>query len=462
MNTDPRSKSIAVVGAGAAGLCAAKTLREAGFSDVTLFEIGTQIGGMWCYENDNGLSSAYKTLHINTSRSVTAFEDFPFEPDVQYFPDHWDMHRYLVRYAEHFGLTKRIRFQTRITDIRPAFEPAVEAPGWILQLESGQTERFDTVIAATGHLSVPNHVASFRDEFEGEYIHSHDYREPAPYVGKKICIVGVGNSALDISGDVCATATRCVLVARSGALIMPKLFCGIPGTDLTMMIQRPWLPAAIRRRLLRLLAYLAHGDQTKLGFKPLAERTHATSNGTIINDVAYRRVEVKHEIEAIRGRRILFNDGTEDDFDVLIAATGYLIDLPYISREIVPLAQNRLNLFKRMIAPGWPGLYFLGFFNTDTALNLVFNRQSRWVRDIELGEAELPPMAEMEKDIERKKRLGPEVLQAYRSPYHRRRTRRILARTRPQRPGDAPPRRPGECPRLSLPFSLTPIAHLGH
>ena len=402
MSDDPRSKSIAVIGAGAAGLCAAKTLLEAKFTNVTLFEIGTQIGGMWCYENDNGLSSAYKTLHINTSRSVTAFKDFPFEPDVQYFPDHWDMHRYLIRYAEHFGLVDRIRFQTPIRNIRPAFDPANETPSWVLELASGDTERFDTVIAATGHLSVPNHVPMFRDEFEGEYIHSHYYREPAPYVGKKICIVGVGNSALDISGDVCATANRCVLVARSGALIMPKLFCGIPGTDLTMLIQRPWLPGGIRRRLLRLLAYLAHGDQTKLGFKPLAERTHATSNGTIINDVAYRRVHVKHEIESIGGQTIRFSDGTEDNFDVLIAATGYLIDLPYISRDIVPLEHNRLNLYKRMVAPGWPGLYFLGFFNTDTALNLVFSRQSDWIKDIELGEAALPSVAEMEADVERK------------------------------------------------------------
>ena len=337
-------KSVAILGAGAAGLCLAKNFLQAGFSDLTVFEIGTEIGGMWCYENDSGESSAYKTLHINTSRSVTAFHDLPFDDDVQYFPDHWDMHRYLIRYAQHFGVTPKIQFTSRIVDVRPDFEPNKAAPRWLVETESGDVRAFDTVVAATGHLSVPNHVPTFSEDFAGEYVHSHHYREPAPFVGKKVCIVGVGNSALDISGDICATSPRCVLVARSGALIMPKLLFGIPGTELSMMIQRPWLPGWLRRKLLRGLAYLAHGDQTKLGFLPMTERTHATSNGTIINDVAYRRVEVKHEIDSIDGTTIRFSDGSEDQFDTLIAATGYRIDLPFIARDIVPLENNRLNL----------------------------------------------------------------------------------------------------------------------
>ncbi|MEM7404711.1 MAG: NAD(P)-binding domain-containing protein [Pseudomonadota bacterium] len=399
--TDPREKSVAIVGAGASGLCTAKYFLQAGFRDVTVFEAGSKLGGMWCYENDNGLSSAYKTLHINTSRSVTCFHDLAFEPDVQTFPDHWDMHRYLVRYAEHFGVSPNVRFNTTVKKVRPIDDDA-EGARWTVEFESGEPEHFDTVVVASGHLSVPNHVPQFREQFSGEYLHSHYYREPAPFVGKRICIVGVGNSALDISGDVCATADRCVLVARSGALIMPKYLFGIPGTDLTMMIQRPWLPGRVRRWLLRLIAYLAHGDQTRLGFRPMTQRTHATSNGTIINDVLYRRVEVKHEIEGIDGQRIRFSDGSEGEFDVLIAATGYLIDLDLVSDDVVKVERNRLDLYKRMVAPGWPGLYFVGFFNTDTALNMVFERQAAWIRAVELGEARLPAVEAMHEDIQAK------------------------------------------------------------
>ena len=397
----PKDKRIAVIGAGACGLCAAKYLTQAGL-DVTIFEIGTQIGGMWCYENDNQRSSAYRTLHINTSRDVTRFHDFDFDPDVQFFPDHRDMHKYLVKYAQHFDIVKRIRYNARVKDVRPLFDPMTEPPLWALEFEDGSTEEYDAVIAATGHLSVPMHVPMFKDEFKGEYLHAHYYREPGPYVGKRICIIGVGNSACDISGDICATAKRCVLVARSGVLILPKLLFGMPFTDITRKIQRSWIPGGIRRRATRFLTWLAHGSMTKLGFKPMDSRAHVTSNGTIVTDIAYSRIEVKQGIEKIEGQTIHFVDGTAEEFDTLIAATGYLIDLPFISRDIVPLNDNRLDLFKRMTRPDWPGLYLMGFFNLDSALNMVYEYQARWVRDIELGEAKIPSAIEMKADIKRK------------------------------------------------------------
>ena len=398
---DPKDKRIAVIGAGACGLCAAKFLRQAGLN-VTILEIGTQIGGMWCYENDNQRSSAYRTLHINTSRDVTRFHDLDFGPNVQFFPDHQDMHEYLVKYAEHFDIAKLIRYKTKVTNVSPLFDPKTEAPLWKITFENGTSEVFDTVIAATGHLSVPMHVPMFQNNFKGEYLHAHYYREPEPYVGKRICIIGVGNSACDISGDVCATAKRCVLVARSGVLILPKLLFGMPFTDITRKIQRPWIPSSLRRRLTRLLTWLAHGSMTKLGFKPMESRAHVTSNGTIVTDIAYSRIAVKQGVERIEGQTIYFVDGTAEEFDTLITATGYLIDLPFISREIVPLENNRLDLFKRMTRPNWPGLYLMGFFNLDSALNMVYEHQARWVLDIELGEAKLPSVPEMEADIKRK------------------------------------------------------------
>ena len=394
---------IAVIGAGACGLCVAKYLTEAGFN-VTIFEIGTQIGGLWCFMNDNGRSSAYRTLHINTSRSVTRFQDLDFDTGVQAFPDHEDMHRYLTKYAEHFGLVENIRFQTRVVDIRPAFYPAKrEQPIWKVVLGNGTEELFDSVVVASGHLTRPLHVPMFQKDFGGQYMHGHDYKAPEPFVGKRICVVGVGNSACDMATDVCSTAEDCVLVARSGVLILPKLFCGIPFTDITRKIQQPWVPTWLRRKLTGWLSYLVHGSMTKLGFKPSNQRAHVTSNGTIVTDIAYNRIKVKQGIERIDGQTIYFVDGSSGEFDVLLAATGYLIDLPFISRDIVPLENNRLELFKRMVQPNWPGLYLMGFFNTDTALNMVYEHQARWVRDIELGQAKLPPIAAMEADIAAKR-----------------------------------------------------------
>jgi len=390
-------KRVAIVGAGASGLCSAKYLLQSGF-DVTVFEIGSQIGGMWCYNNDSGRSSAYRTLHINTSRGVTRFSDLDFDADTQPFPDHFDMHRYLVRYADHFGVTPRIRFNSRVQQVRPAFDPAREPPVWEIELADGTVERFDAVLIATGHLTAPLHVSELQSFGEG-YLHAHYYREPEDFVGKRICVVGVGNSACDIASDVCVTSRRTVLVARSGVTILPKLLFGRPFTDITAQIQRPWLPRKLRQKLVRALVWVAHGNMQKLGFKKSSSLSHVTSNGTVVTDIAYRRIHVKQGIEAVNGHTIRFVDGTEEEFDTIIAATGYRIDLDMLPPDVIRVDDNRLDLFMRMVPPGWPGLFLMGFFNTDTALNMVFEHQARWVREHLLGNAALPSDGEMRQAI---------------------------------------------------------------
>ena len=387
---------VAVIGAGACGLCAAKYLLQAGF-DVTIHEIGSQIGGMWCYNNDSGRSSAYRTLHINTSRGVTRFSDLDFDAQTQPFPDHFDMHRYLVKYAEHFAVAPRIRFNSEVRHIRPLGGMRGEA-GWEVQTADGTRAAYDAVVVATGHLTRPLEVPQLQ-AFGGEYLHSHHYREPQPYVGKRICVVGVGNSACDIASDVCVTAERCVLVARSGVVILPKLMFGRAFTDITAQIQRPWIPRRLRQKLVRLLVWLVHGDMTRLGFRPATELSHVTSNATVVTDIAYRRIEVKQGITAVEGTTLRFADGSAESFDVLIAATGYAIDLDFIPGDILQVQDNELDLYMRIVPPGATNLFFNGFFNTDTALNMVFEHQARWVREFLLGNAVLPEPAEMRQAI---------------------------------------------------------------
>lgn len=405
-------KTAAVIGAGACGLCAAKTMLEAGF-DVTVYEIGSCIGGMWCIDNDNQLSSAYRTLHINTSRDVTRFHDLDFDENVQAFPDHHDMHTYLAKYADHFNVTPLIRFNCRVTNVEPlmksiktdADKPDNQSTGkrWRVSTEDNGFEDYDTVIVASGHLHLPRHVEQFQNDFGGEYLHSHYYKEPNQFVGKRICIVGVGNSACDIASDVCVNSQRCVLVARSGVMILPKLMFGIPFTRITSKLQRRWIPYSVRRNLIKFMTWLMHGDMQKLGFKKADKRVHTTSNATLVTDIAYNRVVVKQGIRELSGKTITFDDGTSEEFDVLIGATGYLTDLPFLSEDIVKLDNNQMELYQRIVPPDWPGLYLLGFFNTDTALNWIFNHQSNWVRAIELEEAKLPDAEEMRVAIKQRK-----------------------------------------------------------
>ena len=279
-----------------------------------------------------------------------------------------------------------------------AVRPDAAPSRWVVELANGSVDVFDAVLVATGHLSTPLHAPELQD-FGGRYLHAHDYREPEHFVGKRICVVGVGNSACDIASDVCVTSPRTVLVARSGVSILPKLMFGRAFTDLTAQIQRPWIPRPLRRRLIRALVWLAHGDLTKLGFKHPTELTHVTSNATVVTDIAYRRIAVKQGIDRIDGKTIHFVDGTAEEFDTLIAATGYRIDLPFIATDILRTEDNRLDLYLRMVPPERPGLFFMGFFNTDTALNMVFEHQARFVREILLGNARVPDPITMRQAI---------------------------------------------------------------
>ncbi|MFT5510641.1 MAG: dimethylaniline monooxygenase (N-oxide forming) [Hyphomicrobiaceae bacterium] len=391
-------KSVGIVGAGAAGICGARHMLAQGF-DVTIYEIGSHIGGMWVFKNDNNRSSAYKTLHINTARDLTAFEGFEFEKTVQPFPDHRDMAKYLRDYAEHFGITKRVRFNTTVMDIRPARGYAPENPRWVIEIADGETIEHDSVIVATGHLTKPLEVDLFRDEFKGEYLHSHHYKEPAKFADKKVCVVGVGNSGLDIASDICTTAERTVLVGRTTPMVIPKLIFGRPFWDAVKPFYKPWVPAAVRSRVLQFLVWVMHGRMTGLGFGTQQKKVHASSNANIINHIHYRRVIAKSGIDKIEGTTLTFADGSSEEFDCLIAATGYLIDLDFIQKEIIEPKDNSLELYHRIVPPDWRGLYFLAFFNSDTALNWICNEQAKWIAEFETARAALPTKVEMRDEI---------------------------------------------------------------
>jgi dimethylaniline monooxygenase (N-oxide forming) len=406
---------VAVVGCGAAGVCAAKHMIEAGF-DTIVYEAGSNVGGLWVYENDNGRSQAYQHLSIISTRRYTRFRDLEFDDDTPRYPRHVDMHRYLESYARHFGVWERIRFRTRVTSATPDFDPAHEAPKWTVTTEHGDQETFDAVLVATGHLNAPLNVPEYENAFTGHYIHSSAYRTAATYADKRVCVIGTGNSGLDIASDVCRNARQTVLVARSGTLIYPKVVFGYPFADVMPKLRKWWIPDRARAAITKGLIYLAHGDITRLGFPAPARRTHPSMSESIVMDIEYNRVRVKPNIKSIEGQRVNFVDGSTEEFDAMIAATGYKVDLPFLSPDILPVKGNHVDLYKRVFVPGWPNLCFIGMLNPLATLNRIFEEQSALVVQYLNGKVTLPSVQMMKADIDHKARVSAAIYSE--SPRH--------------------------------------------
>lgn len=382
----------AVIGAGAGGLCAAKNLVARGI-DVTVFEAGSHIGGLWVYDNDNGLSSAYRSLHINSEARVSSYGDFPFPADGALYPDHAEMKQYFERYAEHFDLARRIRFNSRVMAVEP------RGAGLMVRLEDGTEDAFDGVVAASGHQSTPRHPPEVKD-FTGEYLHAHSYRVPEPFTGKRVLVIGPGNSGVDIAADLCTVTGQTALCARSPVLIMPRMMFGVPNSRTLAVIEKPWVPWPIRIWARAFLTRVFHGPMEQWGFRTPKTRTHPISHPTLISHIAWKRIEVRPGIQSIAGQEVRFVDGTADTFDSIIAATGYVTEYPYLPPSSLPLSGTRPALYNRVVHPLWPGLFFIGLFDVSGGSNIrMMDDQAEYIAAIASGTMRLPDRGAMQAAI---------------------------------------------------------------
>jgi cation diffusion facilitator CzcD-associated flavoprotein CzcO len=394
-----KERRVAVIGAGAGGLCAAKHLLQRGVR-VTVFEAGSRIGGLWVYENDNGLSPTYESLHLNSEARVTAYKDFPFPESSLLYPDHREVTAYLEAYADEFGVQPHIRFRSKVTRVTPQPEG-----GWSVMTESGAKEPFESVVVASGHQSTPRHPPFARD-FTGEYLHSHSYRVPELFRGKHVLVVGVGNSACDIAADICQVTASTTLAARSPVLMMPRMFFGVPTARLLAKIEKPFVPWAVRRWFRTMISRMAHGRMEQWGFVTPKTRTHPAGHHLLMQQFIWGRVKAKRGVASVRGSEVTFEDRTTLRFDTMIAATGYEVELAFLSQEVSPVRGHWLDLYRRVVRPGYRGLYFVGFFNVSGGGNIrMMDDQAEWIAALEAGDLDLPTSSEMMREILREREM---------------------------------------------------------
>jgi dimethylaniline monooxygenase (N-oxide forming) len=395
-----------IVGAGSSGITAAKVLAQRGLL-FDCFEKSDRVGGNWVYRNKNGMSACYRWLHINTSRDRMQFEDFPMPRDYPDFPSHAQIAAYFDAYIDHFDVRRHITFESEVRrvdrradgrfDVTVALDVYGEA--------RVETRTYDAVIVANGHHWDPRWPdPPFPGRFDGVVMHAHAYDTPELFTGKRVVVLGMGNSAMDIAVEASYVAERVVLCSRRGAWIVPKYLFGRP---LDTIFVDPRLPFRVRRRIGEALLWASVGDLTRYGLPAPDHRfgsAHPTISGRILDRMTHGAVHYRPNIERLEGDRIRFVDGSEEKADVLVYCTGYKVSFPFFEPSFVSAKDNDLPLFRRVFHPEIPGLFFVGLLQPLGAIMPLANAQSEWIAAHLRGEYALPERSEIEADMERERR----------------------------------------------------------
>ncbi|MFT4125018.1 MAG: NAD(P)-binding domain-containing protein [Gordonia sp. (in: high G+C Gram-positive bacteria)] len=403
----------AVIGAGISGLTASKMLADYGVP-YTTFESSDRVGGNWAFGNPNGHSSAYRSLHIDTSKLQLSFKDFPMPQSYPDFPHHTDIKRYLDDYTDAFGLREHIEFRNGITHARRlsgrgemsgrAQRGEMSAGGWELTTEQGQTRYVDLLVVANGHHWDPRYP-DFPGEFAGIEMHAHHYIDiatPHDFTGKRILVVGLGNSAADIAVELSSKALRNTLTlsTRSGAWIVPKYFGGKPADR--FYHTSPYIPFAWQRKFMQVMQPLSAGRPEDYGLPTPNHKffeAHPTQSVELPLRLGSGDIIPKPDVARFDGDTVHFADGSSGDFDIVIYATGYNITFPFFDPDFLSAPDNKIDLYKRMFAPGLDDLVFIGFAQATPTLFPFVECQARLLGAYAVGRYRLPPVDQMHRVI---------------------------------------------------------------
>jgi dimethylaniline monooxygenase (N-oxide forming) len=389
--------NVCVIGAGSSGIAAVKALHERGIP-FDCFEKSDRIGGNWVFENRNGMSAAYRDLFINTSRPRMEYSDFPMPASYPDFPHHSQIAAYFEEYVDHFGLRERITFETGV-------QHASRDPhgAWTVELDTGETRRYDALLVANGHhwnTRWPEPAFPGADSFTGTQMHAHSYIENSIFAGKRVVVLGMGNSAMDVAVESSYVAERTYLAARRGVWIIPKYVFGRPVDQIR---NDPRIPFKIRQRITQQLIHSYAGPPERYGLPKPDHRmgeAHPTISGRILDRIQHGTITPKPNIEQLDGARVRFADGSEVEVDVVVYCTGYKITFPFFDEDFISAPENHIELFRRVFHPEIPNVFFIGLLQPLGAIMPLAEAQGAWVGDYLVGDYALPATDDMRADIE--------------------------------------------------------------
>jgi cation diffusion facilitator CzcD-associated flavoprotein CzcO len=398
----PQLPTACVIGAGSSGIAATKCLHERGI-EVTTYEKSDRVGGNWVFGNRNGMSSAYRSLHINTSRERMEYSDFPMPRDYPDFPHHSQIARYFDSYVDHFGFRDRIRFETGVERAERDSASGV----WTISTDTGETARYDMLLVANGHHWDPRWPEpAYPGSFDGEQMHSHHYVDNEIFKDRNVLVVGIGNSAMDIAVESSFVARKTFLSSRRGAYILPKYLFGRPLDQIGVNALTPRLPFAFRRAFLQTLYRIGVGNVEDYGLPAPDHKigeAHPTISADFLNRIAHGEMTWKPNVRSLDGDRVTFADGSSEAVDVIVWCTGYKVSFPFFDPDFISAPDNDLPLYRRAFKPDIENLAFIALLQPLGATMPLAEAQGRWIAAYLRGEYHLPPRAEMERHMARER-----------------------------------------------------------
>lgn len=340
------SDKFLIIGAGPCGLGVAKALGEAGIPYLEV-EADDDVGGNWYH-------GVYESAHIISSRKTTEYADFPMPADYPDFPSRTQMADYYRLYADTFDLRRNIEFNTKVLMCRPLPDGT-----WETEFAGGEKRIFRGVIVCNGH-HWDRRFPSYPGEFTGEWMHSKDYRKSEQLAGKRVLVIGGGNSACDIVSEAARVASEAHLSLRRGYWFMPKTMMGKPSAESPAIL----LPVFIQRSVLKLMLRLVIGKYSDYGLPAPDHKIfehHPTVSSEILHYLKHGRITPHNDIERFDGTTVNFTDGTSIEADTIVCATGFYVSFPFLPDGLVPVKNDNVaQLYAGLVLPEHKNLYVFG------------------------------------------------------------------------------------------------------
>ncbi|WP_299082872.1 NAD(P)-binding domain-containing protein [uncultured Paraglaciecola sp.] len=344
----------ALIGAGPMGLATARQLQKYGIV-FEGFELHSDIGGLWDITNPH--STMYESAHLISSKHMTEFTEFPMAAEVATYPKHSDICQYFQDYAHEFELKRYFSFGCKVTAMTP-----LDNGQWQLSwTKDGQShsKTFAGVLLANGNLHKPN-IPTIPGDFSGELLHSNQYKHPQIFKNKRVLIVGCGNSACDIAIDAVHHAQSVDISVRRGYYFLPKFALGKAIDSLGGKIK---LPKTIKQFVEGLLIKILVGKPSDYGLPEPDYKmyeSHPVINSLVLHHLGHGDIKAQKDIQKCSGQKVTFADKSEAEYDLILMATGYKLDFPFIDKALLNWQQDAPDLFLNVFNPEQENVFVMG------------------------------------------------------------------------------------------------------